>query len=485
MPHKSLWRVTKNAGALFVGKASVLAFSFLFVVYVARFLGVEGFGQYALLRGFFELFLSLGATGLCIVVTREVARNPVELGRYLSGSLVLVFVLVTLLSALLVALVQVLPYAESTRVAAYLVCLALFPAAISQLLEAVFVAFERAEFVAYGALAENIVRTGLSVLALFMGYGLFALFVILIATRLGLLLLYALFLQRHVERVRWTFSWPFVRSLFHDWRVFALENWLSNLFWNLDVIILSVLHGELAVGLYAAAAKIMGLFSAVADSYTAAIFPYLSRLFTESRDKFQRLSEGSLKYMLVLVLPGGIALSSLAREVVLRLYTAEYAAAIPILQVLAWAVLVRFLGPFLSHVLFARGEQHKSLQVAATSLPVYTALAFFFSYRWGAVGTAWALLIATSLALFLYLFFVLRGRSARVVPTLLRTLLAALGLGGVLRLFGDGQLALALAVGGALYLCLLLLLRVPSPGELGALQRFARSGWRQLQMILR
>lgn len=479
-------RVTKNTGALFLSKASVMAFSFVFVIYVARFLGVDGFGKYALLRGYFELFLSLGATGLCIVITREIARNPSQASRYLTSSFFLVSILVTIISGLLIGLVHVLPYSPDTQVAAYIVCLALFPAAINQLFEAVFIAFERAEFVTYGTLTENVVRTGLSILALFMGYGLLAIFVILFATRIGLLLLYAVLLSRQAITLQWNFDRAFLKQLFHDWRVFALENWLSNLFWNLDIIILSVLHGEFAVGLYAAAAKIMGLFSTVADSYTMAIFPYLSKLFAESKGRFRGLSELSIKYMLVLVLPGIIVLAILADEVILRLYTAEYAEAIPILQVLVWVVLIRFLGPFLSHILFARGEQKKSLWVAAISLPIYVILAFSFAPRWGGVGAAWALLLSTSVALCLYLFFVFRQEGAiRLVNVSFRTVVAATGFGVFLLALRQMQLVPLLGLGGLFYLLLLLLLRVPSSNELGALRKVASSGLRQLQAVLR
>lgn len=482
MSDNAALRIAKNTGALMLGKGSVLAVSFFFIIYVARLLGIDGFGKYALLKSYFELFLNLGATGLCIVVTREVAQHPAQLHRHLGTSLVLILALVSAAAVVLVGLVHLLPYAQDTRLAAYLVGLALVPAGLGRLFEAVFIAHEKAELVAYGTLLENILRTGLGIGALALGYGLFALFVSLIVARVGMLVLYLVFLGRVAPNLAWQFDPGQLRQLVSSWRVFALENWSSSLFWKLGVIILSVLHSEAAVGIYSAAAKLMTLFNTVSASYTTAIYPYMSRLHATSPARFRLLIERSLKYMLALVLPGIIMMTTLADELIVWLYTAEFAASIPVLQILLWVVLIRFLGPFLSHVLFSRGEQQRSLWATVISLPVYAVLAFWFTWRWSEVGTAWALLAGASLTLTLYLFYVLRPwPSGRLAGLWLRTAAAAGGLGVFLWILDAAPPLLVLPLGALLYLALLLLLRVLTLREFEALHRKIRSGLRQLR----
>ncbi len=486
MPQNAALRVTKNTVTLFIGRVSAKVFSFALVVYAARFLGVDGFGKYALARGYFELFLSLSATGLSILITREIARRPSWASQYLSVSMMLVTVLTLVASGLLVILAHVFGYASDTRAAIYLVCLALLPATISQVFEAAFVAFERAEYVTYGTLLENIVRTGLGLIALFMGYGLLALFVVLIVTRICMLLFYLVFLSRRVSKLHWYFDWAFLKQLVRDWRVFALENWLSNLFLSLDVIVLSSFHGELAVGLYAAAYKVLGLGTVAAKSYTTAIFPYMSRLFKEARETFQRLSEGSLKYMLALVLPGVVTIAFLADRIILLLYTDDYADSILILRVLIWVLVLRSLNPFLSHILFARGEQRKSLQVAAISLAFYVAVCLWFTRRWGGTGTAWALLLAMCVAFCLYFVFVFRGEGAmRMLLTFGRTALAAVSVGGFVLTLRDTHLVPLLSSAAILYVLLLLILRVPSSSDLELFRGVAMRVLRQAGTVLR
>lgn len=467
MPQNAALRVAKNTVALFISRAFAMAFSFAFVVCAARFLGVTGFGKYALAQSYFELFLSMSATGVTIIMIREVAKRPSWARRYLSASVTLVTVLTLVASGILAILAGLFGYAPDMRAAIYLACLALLPAATSRVFEAAFVALEKAEYVICGTLLESILRTGLGLIALLKGYGLPALFVVLIVARICMLLLYLALLSRHVSNMHWHFDWAVLKQLIRDWRVFALENWLSNLFGSLDVVVLSFFHGELVVGLYAAAYKILRLGIIVATSYASAVFPYMSRLFEESTEALGRLSEVSLKYTLALVLPGVVTIAFLADRIILLLYTDEYAGSIPILRVLIWVLVLRFLNPFLSHVLFARGEQRKSLQVAAISLAVYVAISLWFTSRWGGIGAAWALLLATGVAFCLYLAFVLWGEGViRTLLTFGRTALAAVSLGAFLLVLRDAPLIPLLVSAGVLYVLLLLILRVPSSSDL-------------------
>lgn len=71
------------------------------------------------------------------------------------------------------------------------------------------------------------------------------------------------------------------------WIVFALQNWLVRVFQRLDVIFfIPLLPGDLAVGLCAGAHRILNPGSVLVSSSTETIFPYLSRMFEESRDTF-------------------------------------------------------------------------------------------------------------------------------------------------------------------------------------------------------
>jgi O-antigen/teichoic acid export membrane protein len=465
-------RVSKNTSVLFLGTVSRMLFSFAFTVYIARFLGVEGFGKVALTERYFELFLSLSATGLTILIIREIAKKPALLNRYLTSSVILVTGLTVIAGGIMVVIANVFGYASDTRAAMYIAAIALLPATIGLILEAIFVAFEQAEYVTYGTIFESLLRTGLGVLVLQLGYGLLALFVVLVVVRVCQLTLYLIFLRRQNLKLRWDYDWPFFKRMLRDWRVFALEAWVSNINNSSGVILLSILLGEAAVGLYVAAGKLLRLGRVVAQSYTTAIFPHLSRVFEVSKEMFQRLSEGSLKYMLALVFPFIIAVYVLADRLIIWFYTDEYARSVPILRVLVWILLLSFFNPFLSRILSARGEQRKSLQVALVKLICLTATSFWMIQFWGEIGLAWSSLLSTSVAFCLYFVFVLKGEGiVRVLLSLARPAVAAVSLGAFLLILRNAQPIPVLIFGGILYVILLFMLRVLSSSDLKQLQK--------------
>jgi O-antigen/teichoic acid export membrane protein len=179
----------------------------------------------------------------------------------------------------------------------------------------------------------------------------------------------------------------------------------------------------------------------------------------------------STKYILAVILPVAIVITLLAPQIVLVVFSQEYAASVPVLQVLAWILIPQFLNPFLSHVLFARGDQRQSLIVAAVGLTSFLIAATLLVPTWGAVGTAWAALIAASTALGTYLMFVAAGGMGRAVAALLvRQAIAGGILGGLVLLMRGHGVVLPLFAGVSAYAISLVVLRIVRASDLKLLQ---------------
>jgi O-antigen/teichoic acid export membrane protein len=454
-----------------LGSVLRMAFAFAFVIYAARYLGVEGFGKFALGQQFFELFLSLSAAGLGILVTRETAKDNNWLIRNLFSAVLIVGLLSVGGGLLLVALTQFAGYARDTWLAICIAAIALLPAAVCALAEAVFVAWEKAEYVAFGTGVESLVRTTLCFVALWTGYGLLSLFVVLVATRLALLVLYWMLLWRRLPDMSWRWETGSTIALLREWRVFAAENWLSTLYLQLDVILLSLFHGEAAVGIYEAAWKLIRLGSIVARSFTTAVFPFISRLYVRAEDTFHQVNLQSVKYFLAAILPVVIGTAIFSERLVLMLFDEEYIGAVPVLQVLAWLMIPQFLNPFLSHILFARGQQRQSLIVAAVALLTFVIAALCIIPTWGAVGTASVALLSASTAFCCYMMFYVRGYCRfDLLGMLLRQTVAAGVLCSILYLMKSNGFLSILLVGAMLYPVLLVALRIVTWSDFKLLQ---------------
>ena len=463
-------RVAKNSFAILICKATALLFSFAFLIYVARFLGADGLGKYTIATSFFDLFVSLAATGLGIVLTRDIAQAPEKANRLLSVSLTFVLTLSLLAGGIMLAVSLLFHYTADTNLAILISCLAILPASVALILDALFLGFEKAEYATYATLIVNAIQTGAGILALSLGYGLVSLFVILVVVRVLILVVYALFVRKLIPSFRWDFDIAALKQLVRDWKIFAMENWLSNLSGTLDVIMLSWFFGEAVVGIYAAARKLLALGGVVAISFTTAVFPYLSHLYKTSVESFKSVAQGLMKYLLAFVLPLVLAIFWLSQELVILLYTDAYIDSIPVLQILIWVLALKFLNLPLSYILFARGDQKRSFQVAAITLPVYLVIALALTPLWASLGMAAALTFSSLVSFALYFYFAFRGESPLRLLLQLGVVLLA---GGLSSAFGVAVHAIApmpvlvlVILGGLAYLALLWAFRVVTKADI-------------------
>lgn len=469
-------RISLNAGALVLSSGAKSVASLVFVVVAARILGVGSFGAYELTLHYFELFLSLIGSGLAILLTRELARSRHHLGRSLSAAATLLSALTLLGAVALWLLPMAFDYEPETTAAIRLAVIALVPAAFCRLLEAVFIAFEVAHVVTMGTVVEGFLRVTSGITLLVLGYGVEALVLVLFGSHVCLLLVYLMALGRHLPESSWDLRWPVLRQMARDWRAFAAENWLSNLANSAGVIILSAVHGEVAVGLYFAAVKILRFGRVVANSYTNAVFPHMSRLSAASSDALHRLAVRSIQAMCLLIAPVIVTISAYSDVLIRLLYSTDFAESSSILRVVVWILLLQFVNPFLSHVLFARGEQMKSLQVAAIRLFVVVSASLLLIPPYSGVGAAWAVLTAAAAASVVYARLALSGRGyGTLAPAVGRIVTPAAGLATVFWLMREPQPILAPVVGAGVYLGLAAMTGAITMKEL----RAVRSLWRQ------
>jgi O-antigen/teichoic acid export membrane protein len=418
----NLLRTGKNALMLFSGTATRMVATFLFVIFSANHLGPEGFGKYSLVVHYFELFVSLTATATGILLIREISRRPEDRDKLISSAMVLSSSLALITPFLLIPLGLGFKYSSETVWGIGIACLGLIPAGIAVIYEAVFVAKERAEFVTIGVAIECVFRIGISILLLFLGYGIVALSVVLVISRVILAITYFLLLRGICDHrligCRETI-WQFGKR----WRVFAAENWMATIYTNLDVIVLSTIVGEAAVGLYSAAWRYVRLGTVAAKSFTTAIFPTMAKMHAESNQSLASVFSQTFRIMVMTALPVIALVMVVPDRVVSLLFKEEYAQSAPILQILIWALLLEFLNPFLSHVLFSKGLQRYSMYVAAIGLMLNLTLMFLLVPQLGPRGAALACVTTGAAATVCYLvcmtdlptFLELSGEFLRII----------------------------------------------------------------------
>jgi len=443
--------------------------SLLLVGTMTRRLGAEGTGAYNLLLTFFFVATSFTSLGLNSLITREVSRDPDSARRYLCSSAVLGLLVSLAVAAGVVVTVSLAGYGPEVEQGGWLVAVSLFPSIIILYSESIFIGFEKVRYIVILAMVENAARVALGLWMLHRGMGvvpLMASFALFRFVTLGLNL--GVF-HRQIAPLRWSYDNGIVRDLFRSIPVFGTIFVVATLYWRADVFMLSKMGTLAAVGYYTTGYRLFAIAQVVPKSFNTSIYPVFSRLFQRSPESFHKASSLSIRYILVVLLPMAAGIQGLAEPLVRLLFGTEFEPAASVLRVVVWTLVPYGVVRVLASGLFASNRQVIDLKVNVLGLASNIVLNVALIPRFGITGCAWATML--SMWLFLgYQCFFLRHEIFPVLrqAEILRPALAAAAVLLWLQLTPSQSMPVRIAGGAAVYVALLLWLRVVRLSELRA-----------------
>jgi O-antigen/teichoic acid export membrane protein len=202
--------------------------------------------------------------------------------------------------------------------------------------------------------------------------------------------------------VVWRLDPQLVRYLWREsWQLgAAFLVWL--IMWRIDQVILYWLRGPKELGQYAVAVKITEALGLISESVMVTVFPLLSSTQVSAPERFRRIYQLTVRYLVVIVLPIALVLTWERHLVLGLLFGAGYAAAGPALVILSWWTFFAYVGAVYVSLMIVRSQQRLIAQVSTVSLVINVVLNLIWVPPWGAAGAAAAMLVtsASSFALF-------------------------------------------------------------------------------------
>ena len=350
---------------------------FVFAMYYLRILGPADAGRYVAAittAGFFEI---LSNYGLDILLIRDVSQDKSRANYYLFNTTIL------RLLAALVASIPILIFMWGTRVtenpltieevaAVLLIMVGMVFSGMSKGVTGLFYVYEEAEIPATMTTATTILKVGLGVIVLLLGYsfvGLAAVSIVVNIITLTVLLFLAT--RRFSLHGPWRFDAGLQRELIRKGFPLMLIHLLQTIFISIDILLLRLMlsDGEEVVGYYQTAYKWFNALQVIPAFFTLALFPVISREINNSIESARRMYMMSLKLMLLLALPIAAYTTFLAPFLVRLLggpqYLPEGAIA---LQIVIWSIPFGWLNSVTNYVLIALGLER--LQPRAFALAV-------------------------------------------------------------------------------------------------------------------
>ena len=381
--------VARNTLFLSAAQGIRIILALALILYIANFYGAVWQGKFSILLAFLNIFQVLSTFGLPRLITRNVARDYHQSNHYYWAGLAAQGLTTLVFMGVMVGVVALMPYPDDTKWMLWVAVLALPLFTLYSLAGALLRAIERMQYLVYAEALSATAQLATAILLLSLGGGVIVLAVIRVAGigLAALIVIIAVLHLRLIRRPQWDFG--FSRRLLRESLDFFGMAGFDALTQRLDVLVLSVIAGEAATGVYDAAFQLIKVVMTLILAFTDAVYPAISRLFAHDRDAFRREMHRYLKWGLAALLPVAVGLTLLAPFTINLLYhRQEYADAVRVLMILAWVVLVYFIYIFLSRALMAGNRARSAFLVTAAMVTAGLILLVAGVSLWGAMGAA-------------------------------------------------------------------------------------------------
>jgi O-antigen/teichoic acid export membrane protein len=467
--------IAKNSGLPMALNLFNRAIDFVFAMYYLRVLGPADAGRYVAAittAGFFEI---LANYGLDILLIRDVSQDKSRANHYLFNTTLL------RLAAGVVASIPILVFIWSTSysenpltlaevVAIVLIMIGMVFSGMSKGVTGLFYVYEEAEIPAGMTTATTILKVGLGVVALLLGYSFIGLAAVSILVNIITLAVLLILAVRHFGLAGpWRIDWRLQRNLIHKGFPLMLIHLLQTVFISIDVLLLRLMldNGEEVVGWYQNAYKWFNALQVIPAFFTLALFPIIAREIEKSMDSARRMYMMSLKLMLLLALPIAAYTTFLAYFLVRLLAGQQYLPYGAIaLQIVIWSIPFGWLNSVTNYVLIALGLERMQPRAFTIAVGFNIIANIIFIPRYSFVAASVTTILSEVVLMAIFAFYLhQRMRGVNLLSLMWRPWLITLVMVGAMWLGSQLHLMVGLLAGALIYPAGLILLRVVGEEE--------------------
>jgi O-antigen/teichoic acid export membrane protein len=355
--------------------------------FITRYLGKDGFGDYSIVLAFFFFFGALADLGLYSISTREISRPGSDEEEILGNvfSIRLAASLLIVVVALIVAFF--LPYSSAVKTGIAISALAYVFSSGYSVLIGLFQKRLAMDKVAIGELVGKIFQVTVIILAVKFNWGFLAIIWTLLINMVVSFLIVFVWSRRYIKfRPAFDFS---------VWKKFLKESYPVGIsaiivfaYFKLDTILLSVLKTSADVGIYNAAYKVLENISFFPAMFVGLVMPIMSRYIFHERKKFEMVADKTFKVFLVLTVPLFIGTFFLAPGIIRLIGGAGFMEAVPVLRLLAAAMVFIFFGNFFTNVIIAGSLQKRLMGILLFCAIFNVSLNLILIPRYSYIGAA-------------------------------------------------------------------------------------------------
>ncbi len=359
-------RVMKNTILLMAMQLGLNFFQIIMSVILARYLKPQGFGVMAFAMAYVMMYSILPSFGMTSLATRDLARDPDLSSRYLTSGLTGIAFLSTF-TLILVMLISLFGFrfpSEKIHV--------IFWMAILMVLESTFnfaASFFRAQqkmkmvvilhFILYSGWLVTLVTV------VFFKGGLDQILATRAVVQVLVTILAVGFINKYLQKLTWKWDPAFTIKMLKRSLPFALFQIFVMVYVKVDMVMISMMKGDIITGWYAASQKFRQMLTFIPQSVLGATLPAMAKFSKDSHTDLIETFNRNCRYLWIISMPVAGFVFIAADQLVMLFYGDAYLPAVLALRILIWTIVFAFPNNLFSGSLSAINLEGKVGQVLA------------------------------------------------------------------------------------------------------------------------
>ena len=395
----------KNAGWIIGGKIIQMIISFFVGVLSARYLGPGNYGLINYASAYVAFFTSFCTLGINSVIIKDFIDNPNEQGVAIGSTLLMRVISSTLSAIMIVAIVGIIDNDEPLTIIVTALCALALPFHVFDTINYWFQSRYQSKVTSIATLIAYIVTSAYKIILLILGKSVewFA-----VATSVDYIclaiILFIVYKKNDGPKIK--FSWQKGKQLLKSSYHYILSGMMVAIYGQTDKLMLKQMLDETAVGYYATATALCGMWTFVLSAIIDSINPTILQLNGKNEESFNKKCRQL--YAIVFYVSAFVSLCFLLLgDVAIKiLYGDAFMPAVAPLKIVSWYTAFSFLGVARDSWVVCKNKQKYLKYLYLTAAILNVLLNLLLIPMWGPSGAALASLmtqVSTSIILPLFI----------------------------------------------------------------------------------
>lgn len=400
--------VIKNASFMLVGNLIFRLISLVIAIYLAKYLGVEDFGKYTFVFVYLSFFSILTDLGLTTILVREMSREIKNMPKMVGNAYIIKIILSVFTILVSISLSSAI-YSKEITTYVFIASFTLLFEALIAIHQTMFQTTLKMKYHITAKLTFKIISAILILCIVNMHGSLFQVILALTFSELIEVILSYVYSTK-ITKIDFNIDFELWKKLFKLSFPIALSGIFLIIYNRVDVMMLSMMKDDSAIGLYSAAYNLSEPLILIPNSIVASLFPVMSKSYINSTETLLSCYEKGLKYTIITMLPVAIGTTLIADKIILLVYGQSYTGSIVALKILIWSLLLTSINYLLTTLLISINKEKLTTLSILICIFINIIMNYLlipqYSYNGASVAT-----VASSIVLFIMsLYFLSKNK---------------------------------------------------------------------------